>query len=314
VAAEQMQVKADAACAQYQESKEQLYSKQEREQVAAVGGINAQRQAELQAEANLRLKSGHLERVERAAAEARRDRDADVQKAEVAKNEQQAQIASVEAARIELEQQEASAQLQRQVLGQDQISVKAAARITSIEQAMKVAQEKAQLAGSDLAELQVAIKEKQKQVDHQLALQKAGATDVETAKRRIEALKKKHAASNKIRSGKTARVIEDAKQQARNAQQQLQRNVSTVDQVLFKPPVEEWGDTVHLTNDLPAIKERQAQDHSQQKLQAKESKAHMAQLGHDVKRAQKEMQDLMKETNSQGISGQTPTFAILDNT
>ena len=130
-----------------------------------IGWCGLQRQAELQGEADLRvttawdidalnslmravqLKTGHLERVVQAVSEARRVKNADVQKAEVAKNEQKAQIASVEAAKIELEQDEASAQLERQASEQERISARTAARISRDKQAVTVGQEKAQLAG-----------------------------------------------------------------------------------------------------------------------------------------------------------------------
>jgi len=296
VVAEEAQAKADAACAQYRQSKEQLYSSEERAVVAASSGVKAQRQAQLQAEVTLRLETGKLEQAEEELSDARRAKDADMQQAELVKVEQKAQHARVASAKIELQQDEASAFLEKQVSGQQQFSQRATSRMSRDEQTLKVAAEKAALAGTDLAELTEAIREKQRQIESKLTQHKEAAAIVEAAKHGLEALRQANTAAANGRRAKVAQVVESARQQAASVTQQQKRNSSVADEVLFKPPAEEWGDTVHMMNNVPALQDRQSRDHTQQELEAKSCSTHMDNLAIDVESRQNKMEELAKET------------------
>jgi len=296
VVAEEAQAKADAACAQYRQSKEQLYSSEERAVVAASSGVKAQRQAQLQAEVTLRLETGKLEQAEEELSDARRAKDADMQQAELVKVEQKAQHARVASAKIELQQDEASALLEKQVSGQQQFSQRATSRMSRDEQTLKVAAEKAALAGTDLAELTEAIREKQRQIESKLTQHKEAAAIVEAAKHGLEALKQANTAAANGRRAKVAQVVESARQQAAFVTQQQKRNSSVADEVLFKPPAEEWGDTMHMMNNVPALQDRQSRDHTQQELEAKSCSTHMDNLAIDVESRQNKMEELAKET------------------
>ena len=57
---------------------------------------------------------------------------------------------------------------------------------------------------------------------------------LQNAKRGMEALKKANADANNARTAKAAEAVENARQQAAIAQQQLARNASAADEVVFK--------------------------------------------------------------------------------
>ena len=57
---------------------------------------------------------------------------------------------------------------------------------------------------------------------------------LQNAKRAVEALKKANADANNARTAKAAEAVENARQQAAIAQQQLARNASVADEIPFK--------------------------------------------------------------------------------
>ena len=57
---------------------------------------------------------------------------------------------------------------------------------------------------------------------------------LQNAKRAVEALKKANADANNARTAKAAETVENARQQAAIAQQQLARNASVADEIPFK--------------------------------------------------------------------------------